>query len=112
MLITWHIVKLVLVLIVVFNEIAALITVFRERRDICNLGLVVGLDLNAGRWLYLLFLFGSQAPPTALGTDPNGNPIRTFGGSGQAKGPVLTLAAAQATDLAHLQADHYAVSKH
>ena len=34
MLITWHIVKLVLVLIVVFNEIAALITVFRERRDI------------------------------------------------------------------------------
>ena len=44
MLITWHIVKLVLVLIVVFNEIAALITVFRERRDI------------AATWAWLLVL--------------------------------------------------------
>ena len=44
MLITWHIIKSVLFLIVVFNEVAALITVFRERRDI------------AATWAWLLVL--------------------------------------------------------
>ena len=44
MLITWHIVKLILWLIVFFNAIAALITVFRERRDI------------AATWAWLLVL--------------------------------------------------------
>ena len=44
MLITWHIVKLILWLIVLFNAIAALITVFREKRDI------------AATWAWLLVL--------------------------------------------------------
>ena len=44
MLFTWNIIKIILLLVVIFNEIAALITVFRERRDI------------AATWAWLLVL--------------------------------------------------------
>ena len=64
--------------------------------------MAVGADLAAGGGLYFLLFFGSQASSTAFGTDPNRNPIRTLGGFGQAKGPVLTLTPAQAADPADL----------
>lgn len=92
---TWQIIKLIIWGIILINEIAALYTVFREKRDIAaTWAWLLVFDPDSGAGLYPICIFRTQAAPGQDGTDSVANGTGTERGLRRAEKAVFGYAAA------------------